>query len=485
MQKKTSGKFPQFLQAESAEDVEKIVQSIFDISHDGILVVDTQERIIELNRAYADFLKVNREDVIGKPVLSVIKNSKMPLFVKEKRTETDIPHRLVEGQTSSQDKYVFVNRFSVVNSQGKIIAAVATIRFTLKTLELAERIRELDLEKEYYRKCLKEVTIDKYSFQSIVGSSEKVKEILHVAERAAASEFPVLITGETGTGKEVFAKAIHYNSFRWDKPFIRINCAAIPVELFESELFGYEEGAFTGSKKGGKKGKFELADEGTIFLDEIGDMPICMQAKILRVLQEQEIDKVGGESPKSISVRVIAATNKNLDRAMGEKVFRSDLFYRLNVITLRVPSLRERPEDIRSLIDYFLGDLNERYHSRIHITEEAKNFMAHYDWPGNIRELKNALERAYCMAEGNIISSAQLPSYLQLNTEVRENIKNKKLKEIMDDLERKVLVASLNRNDGNVVKSSRELGIHKSTFYKKINDWNLDEFSRGEQLWQY
>ena len=468
-------KFPDLSHVHSVTEIPHIIQAIFDISYDGILVIDKEEKIIELNQAYADFLKIRREDAIGRHVLTVIKNSKLPEFLKEWKTEMDVPHKLVEGQTPAQDKYVFVNRSSVMNPQGKIIASIAIIRFSYKTLELADRIRTLDIEKEYYRNRLREIADNQYSFHSIIGHSKKIRDIIRIAEKAAASEFPVLITGETGTGKEIFAGAIHYNSSRWDKPFIRINCAAIPSELLESELFGYEEGAFTGSKKGGKKGKFELANGGTIFLDEIGDMPLTMQAKILRVLQEQEIERVGGEKPKPISVRVIAATNKNLAQAIAQKMFRSDLFYRLNVVPVHLPALHERPEDIATLTEYFLKDLNEKYHSDFSITEEAKEVMTHYDWPGNFRELRNALERAYCMAEDSVITSAQLPSSLWLNSKIKESSANKDLKDIMEELEKEVLLGSLNRNHGNVVKASKELGIHKSTFYKKIQNWDLDK----------
>lgn len=295
-----------------------------------------------------------------------------------------------------------------------------------------------------------------------------------IAEKAAKNDFSVLIFGETGTGKEVFASAIHYASARKDKAFVRVNCSAIPAELLESELFGYEEGAFTGAKKGGKKGKFELADGGSLFLDEIGDMPIPMQAKLLRVLQEREIEKIGGDKTIPVNVRIIAATNQDLESS-GRKSLRDDLYYRLSVIQLRVPPLKERPDDIRILADSFLQRLNENNSGDIIFSADTYSIFEKYAWPGNIRELKNTVERAYCLIDGNVIMPSHLPPHIRMNSKIPSDIqaKGNALNSIMEETERDALLTAL-RNVGNNYKlAAKELGIHRSTLYKKLEKFNI------------
>ena len=290
-----------------------VFETIRDISSDGFLVVDEKGIIIDINQAYCQFLGISRENCLGRPVTELIENSKLPEILRTGQQEINVVHRLTlsEGSQEPRERYVLATR-TLVKDEGKVVAAVGQVRFSQETVELAEKFRAADEELQFYKKEYKRLANENYSFDSIVGSSSALKKVVDLAGKAARSDFHILITGETGTGKEVFAQVIHYHSSRWAKPFIKVNCAAIPRELLESELFGYEEGAFTGSRKGGKKGKFELANGGTIFLDEIGDMPIAMQAKILRVLQEQEIEKLGSEKTIPISVRVIAATNQNL-----------------------------------------------------------------------------------------------------------------------------------------------------------------------------
>jgi transcriptional regulator with PAS, ATPase and Fis domain len=254
---------------------------------------------------------------------------------------------------------------------------------------------------------------------------------------------------------------------------IRVNCGAIPSELLESELFGYEEGAFTGAKKGGKKGKFELAHRGTIFLDEIGDMPLNMQAKLLRVLQEKEFEKVGGNKAISADVRVIAATNQNLE-SFGRKKLRDDLYYRLNVIQLKIPTLRERTDDVRIIADSFLKRLNGEKGNNIIISPEVYAALVRYSWPGNVRELRNVIERAYCLVEGNIILPSHLPAHIVTNTKIPAAAARKKtLDKILAEIEREIIINALAKTNHNYKSTAKELGIHRSTFYKKIDKLNI------------
>ncbi len=304
-----------------------LYKKMMEISDDGYLIVDEDGMITEINETYSQYLGQIKENMIGKHVYDFIPNSKLPTLMESGETEVGVLHKLVEDQTPLNEKYVVVSRAPVMDGD-HVIGAVAQIKFSKNTVMLAGKLREKDSELEYYKSELKRLKMNHYTFENMVGINSNLLEAKRVAKKAALNDLTVLIHGETGTGKEVFASAIHYASSRSSGPFIRVNCAAIPNELMESELFGYEEGAFTGARKGGKKGKFELANGGTIFLDEIGDLPLNMQAKLLRVLQEREVERVGGTSTIPIDVRIIAATNKELVNEIKEKHFRMDLYYR-------------------------------------------------------------------------------------------------------------------------------------------------------------
>lgn len=450
-----------------------VFQKILDISKDGFLIVDERSHIIEMNKAYCEFLGLKRKDVIGKHVLEVIKNSKLPEIMNTGKVETDAVHKLVRGQCPSQEKYAIVTR-APVSEKDKIIAAFGQVKFSLKTMELANNLQHLDMELQYYKNELKRIAENRYAFENIIGNSPEFEKVKSIGQKAASNNFSVLLTGETGTGKEVFANAIHFASSRRNKPPIRINCAAIPSELLESELFGYTEGSFTGAKKGGKKGKFELADGGTIFLDEIGEMPLSMQVKLLRVLQENEIEKIGSYKPIPIDVRVIAATNKNLQEKIKNKTFREDLYYRLNVIEIRIPPLKERVGDIELFIDYFLNDLNKKYGSNIEISAEAIKTLTNYKWPGNVRELKNVIERVYALADESVINNAHLPANILTQSKINiPTSSNKTLNKLMEDIEREIILEMLSKNNHNCRKTAKDLGIHRSTLYKKLEKLNI------------
>jgi two-component system NtrC family response regulator len=322
------------------------------------------------------------------------------------------------------------------------------------TLEKAIRMRRLEKENVELRA---EVT-DRYRFESIIGSSEKMKEVLDLAGRVAVSDASLLITGESGTGKELLAKGVHFNSRRADGPFIAVNCAAIPDSLIESELFGHVRGAFTGAVKD-KEGKFELADGGTLFLDEIGDLRIDLQAKILRALQEREVDRVGGGKPISVDVRVIAATNKDIEQAVKEGAFREDLYYRLNVITLFIPPLRDRKEDIPLLASHFLKKFNKD--ADIRIDSGALSLLTAYGWPGNVRELENVIERASVLKRGAFITRDELPEKLTKERQgVEDIILNLPERGIsLEDLEKNLIVKALDKHKGNQTRAAEYLGI--------------------------
>ncbi|MGO2117640.1 MAG: sigma-54 interaction domain-containing protein [Fusobacterium sp.] len=307
-----------------------------------------------------------------------------------------------------------------------------------------------------------------------IGKNESIEGILNLCDKIGNSTSTVVITGESGTGKDLLAKYIHSVSDRKDKLMISINCGAIPENLVESELFGYEEGAFTGAKKSGHIGKFELANNSTLFLDEIGDMPLHVQKKLLRVLQEEKIERIGGKCSIPINVRVICATNKNLEKMVEEKNFREDLYYRINVIPIKIPALRERKEDIINFIDYFIKLYNKKLSKNIlGVTTEAKRALINYEWPGNVRELRNIIEYIENVIDGNYIELKDLP--VQISKNHRMGISNKNLSEIIEDYERNIL-KDLTKNINTLEEKdalAKKLGISRATLYRKLSTYKL------------
>jgi two-component system NtrC family response regulator len=339
------------------------------------------------------------------------------------------------------------------------------LRLTLDRALTMRRLEEENVE-------LRDEVRGRYRFDSIVGNSEKIRQVLDMAGRVAASDATVFITGESGTGKELLAKGVHYNSFRANGPFVAVNCAAIPENLIESELFGHVKGSFTGAIKD-KEGKFERADGGTLFLDEIGDLRIDLQAKILRVLQERSVDRVGGGAPIPVDVRVVAATNKDIERSVKEGSFREDLYYRLSVIPLIMPPLRERKDDIPLLVDHFVKKFNP---SRdVNVTREALDVLTAYGWPGNVRELENAIERASVLKRGDTITPADLPDKLRKEqTSVENIILNLPDEGIsLEDLEKKLIIRALERHKGNQTRAAEYLDITRPTLIYRMEKYGI------------
>jgi two-component system response regulator AtoC len=318
---------------------------------------------------------------------------------------------------------------------------------------------------------------ERYTFQQIIGKSNKMQQIYQMIEKIADKNVTVLITGESGVGKELVARAIHNTSPRNNKPFIKVNCAALPQQLLESELFGHEKGSFTGAVKQ-KKGMFELADQGTILLDEIGDMSLVTQAKILRVLQEHKFQRVGGEKTIEVDVRIIASTNVNLQEAINSNKFREDLYYRLNVVRLNISSLKNRREDIPLLTNSFIKEYNKKHNKNIKgVTPGAMRLLMTYDWPGNVRELRNVCEQAVVLTDDTIITSDDLPGEIRDSAFTFEDSNNQSLKDITKNLtseiEKKIIEETLEENEGNRNSTAAQLGITVRTLYNKIKEYNI------------
>ncbi|MBI5442549.1 MAG: sigma 54-interacting transcriptional regulator [Deltaproteobacteria bacterium] len=339
---------------------------------------------------------------------------------------------------------------------------------------LAKEIAALQSKVAHYRNELSVLREARYSLESIRGSSRATVALKQEARKAATTDLPVLITGESGTGKELFAQAIHQASRRSRAPCIRVNCAALPKELFEAELFGYASGAFTGARKGGKAGKFEAAQGGTIFLDEVGELPLELQPKLLRVLEEREFERVGDNTVVKADFRLVAATNRNLEEMIKTRRFREDLYYRLNVIRLHIPPLRERPEDIVPLARHFLSKIAERTGVPAYeLSPQAERALPAYPWPGNIRELLNVLERTAYVLEGTRIDGADLPLFLTTGTRRQNKDDRQTLRDIVAQAEHDALQRALEITDKNKAKAAELLGIHRTIFFRKIKKYGL------------
>ncbi|KKM10148.1 hypothetical protein SY88_15395 [Clostridiales bacterium PH28_bin88] len=445
----------------------KIFETVLEHAYEGILITDENGYVRYINEQNAVLLGVKREDVLGKHVTYITEKAGTHLVLQTRKPQ-------IGAQLEVNGRKMVVNRIPIMED-GRVIAGVGMVLFK-DTSELINIVKELNLMQskvEYYRSELEHLRGNKYSLENIAGQSEVMKRVKGLALKVAQTDAPILLLGESGTGKELFAHTIHQFSLRKDRPFIRVNCAALPKDLLESELFGYEEGAFTGASKKGRAGKFELAEGGTIFLDEIGDMPLEMQAKLLRVLQEKEIDRIGGSFPIKVDFRLIAATNQDLDRLVTQGRFRTDLFYRLNVCCLQLPPLRERKEDIPALAQQFLQILTDgNKQDKLFISEEAMAVLKQYDWPGNVRELFNVLQRAAAFLEGTTIRPHDL-SIRAAHAESDTRQAERDLKVISGEVERKAIEEALKRARGNKCKAADMLGIHRSTLYEKIRRYSI------------
>jgi len=348
----------------------------------GVIVSDYEGLIIYINETYARFLGMDPKAQIGKHATKIGVNSRLHIVAKTGKAEINWPHQFKE-------KAFLVHRVPI-KENGKVIAVLGLVLFDSATTasKLAEQVSLLESKVKLYENELASLRSVRFTFDSIVGVSEAIADAKQKAIKATTNQYPVFITGESGVGKELFAQAIHYGSARKKHPFVRVNCPAIPKELFESELFGYEKGSFTGANPKGKPGKFELANHGTIFLDEIGDLPLHMQPKLLRVLEGKEFERVGGSSLIRSDFRLLTATNQQLEEMIEKNVFRKDLFYRLNVIPIHIPPLRERRDDIIPLTYHLLQQIaNDSGFYEIKVDHEAEKVLVQYDWPGNVREL--------------------------------------------------------------------------------------------------
>jgi len=456
-------------EVEAMREQLEMYKFIFESIHYGGLVTDDRGYITHFNKPYGIFLNLNPQTQIGKHCTEVIENSRMHIVAKTGKPEFSTSHS-IKGQN------MVVHRIPI-KKDGKVIAVFGQVLFkdARDVSKLAKELSLLESKVKLYEAELLALRSTRYTLDSIIGISDAIVALKAQAIKAAASNFPVLISGESGTGKELFAQAIHHASPRKIYPFVRINCASIPKDLFEAELFGYEKGAFTGAKSDGKPGKFELAHRGTIFLDEIGELPAAMQPKLLRVLEEKEFERVGGTRVIRSNFRLIAATNQNLESMIKNGHFRKDLFYRLNVFPITIPPLRERREDIIPVFMHLLQKISKEADLfDIRFDKSAQKILSEHSWPGNVRELSNVLEWTLSSLEGNCIRDRDLPFYLKSRLDILPPEKHSPMREVHAHAEVQAIRQALQEAGQNKARAARILGIHRTMLYKKIKKYGVE-----------
>lgn len=458
----------------SVECAEDILRHFITAPYEAMVVVNTAGKIIYMSPVHERFFGIRHGEAIGRHVTSVVKNTNLHEVVRTGKAQV--------GQLQEMNGIMrVVSRVPIMDTRNRVVAAIGQVMFkgpeAIK--DLTVELAQVKQERDFYKRELSGVRNRSYGLDQIVGGSEAVRRLKDSIVRVAPMDVPVLLAGESGTGKEMVAHAIHMLSLRNDKPLVLLNSAALPANLVESELFGYEPGAFTGADRKGRKGKLEAADTGTLFLDEIGDMPIDMQVKLLRVLQDGQIERIGGDRARHSDFRLISASNRDFKDMISKSEFRLDLFYRISTVTLRLPPLRERLEDIPELASTFLEAFACRHGAPLKsISQPALEFLQSRAWPGNIRQLQHAIERAAIFCDGAVLSVDDFidlegadpasmvtaavghPADAKQPTDVRE---------ARDRVESEMIAQAMRRSGGNKKRVAEELGISRSYLYKRLS----------------
>ncbi len=455
---------------ESILELLKILYSFWDVRHSFVALLDKEKKVLSISQSFGLTPEEIKKGIfkIGEGIIGRVYKYGIPVVLSDLKEKTYLNRTGLRDRLEEKETFVAVP----IKIGGEIIGVLAIFKKFLdrdsveKGVDLLQILatmigmfyklhERIDLERrdwEEEKRALTQVLEEKYSIEGIVGCSDAIKRLVALIKKIAPTDITVLITGESGTGKSLIAKAIHFLSPRKEKAFVTINCSAIPETLLEAELFGYEKGAFSGAYTS-KKGKFELANGGTLFLDEIGDMPLSLQPKLLRVIQEKEIERLGSEETIQVDVRILAATNKNLGELIKKGEFREDLYYRLNVLPVHIPPLRERKEDIPLLVEHFLSVFNQRYGKQVKIEPEAIKVMLDYPWYGNVRELANTIERLVILKDG-WITPKDLPSYFFALEEKEE----KKIPEIVENTEKEAIIKALEKTGYVKSRAAKLLG---------------------------
>lgn len=465
------------------------LEQLLSLTNDALTMVDIEGNVLYWNDEAERYYHIHKKDIIGKPIQDFFRPDDLMVLkiLKSRQSVFGLYHR------PRPDSHVLINASPVYDNAGELIGAISVEREISRLVKLNEELSATSQELDKLKEELLRANGDD-PFSPIKGHSKEILQAISLARKVAETDATVLITGESGTGKEVFARAIHKSksSNQQDAPFIPINCGAIPLALFESELFGYEPGAFTGADRHGKTGKLELADNGTLFLDEVGELPLDMQVKLLRVLQEQIFFRVGGTQPRKVNVRIIAATNRNLEESIKQGKFREDLYYRLNVISIGLPALRDRTEDIPELIQVFIKEFATKYEKPIPTpTPQAVHAFLKHHWPGNIRQLRNAIERIVILCDKEVITTDDLPDFL---TEMSAVVASEAKRELevpeslmaeKEELEKERIQHALRKTYGNKSAAAKLLGISRATLYHKLEKYKIPDSRSGDEPADY
>lgn len=461
------------------EDKIRLLNMVLDNCFGNIFVIDEKANIIFVNDNAANALGVSKEELMTMTAYELLDRNLVSSVAALKVLDTKKEH--IQAVTFANGGTMAVNARPVFDQNGAIKYVVV---FSQEQKVIEHFMKSIQHENQVISQTLSHVLQDADS-NELIAESDTIKHCLMMAKIAAYRESTIMLYGESGAGKEVIARYVHQNSQRNKKIFLPVNCAAIPHELMESEFFGYEKGAFTGSSRSGKLGLFELADGGTIFMDEIGELDLSMQSKLLRVLESKEIMRVGGTKIKKVNVRVVAATNRNLQEMVNRGEFREDLFYRLNVIPITVPPLRERKEDIVVFAEYFMEKLNRKYYMNKKFTHEAVGVFQSYRWPGNVREMRNIVERIFVVVQDDIITARHVREILGIGNDVQFEVEknnqlplamdeNQTLHDATDQFQRQYIESILKRYDGNVEKAAVAAGLGRSGLYKKMDKLGMN-----------
>ncbi|HZK53817.1 MAG TPA: sigma 54-interacting transcriptional regulator [Desulfosporosinus sp.] len=464
----------------SSYKIDNFINEILDVFCDGIYISDAEGVTLNVNKMYEKLTGLKKEELLGRRVTDleregVFQTPLNPIIVKTGKSHTIV-------QVNKENRQVVISGHPVFDRNGKVHYVVTFVRDVTALTQLKDEISsQKDLIQKYHEEA-KFLRSKNLYHEDIIIESPKMIKLMELLKRIAKTDANVLILGETGVGKDVFAYRIHERSARRGEAYFKVNCAIIPDNLIESELFGYEPGAFSGASTKGKLGYFELADKGTIFLDEIGELPFSMQAKLLSVLQDQEVLRIGSTKVKKIDVRIIAATNRNLEQAIKEGTFRKDLFYRLRVAELEIPPLRERQEDVIPLVKFFLDKYNTKYAKKMNLSREVIRVLQFYQWPGNVREIQNLILGLIVTQDKDILDIADLPFYLLVKQTRTENMAmgsdldvnaKKPLNDYLEDYENNLLKNAYKLHGESITSVAKYFNVDRSTIFRKLKKYQI------------
>lgn len=449
-------------------------QKVLELFSEGIYVTDANGKTLAVNSMYEKLTGLNRDELVGRSVLDLVAEGNFDIIMYPEVIATG--RKKTSMQTTKANKNVLCNGYPIFNEDGRVILVITFVRDLTLTNQLKEQIMDQQFMIEKYREVNYRYKKEFDNETKIIKSPEMVR-LMEKLKLIAKTDATVLILGETGVGKGVLAREIHENSYRCKEPYLKIDCSAIPESLIESELFGYDSGAFSGANNKGKAGLLEMADKGTILLDEIGEMPLQMQVKLLRVIQDQEFMRIGSTKIRKVDVRFIAATNRDLMEEVKKGKFRSDLYYRLCVAMLNIPPLRERKHDILAMVRFFLETYNNKYYKNITFSNRLEKVLLCYKWPGNVRELENFIQGIVVSHENGIFDVRDLPQYMLTDTVELDDINfqdgKKSLNKMVEDYEKNLLKKALQIH-GSADKAAKALKVDRSTIFRKIKKYDLN-----------